>query len=122
MARIAMLGTGFIGMFYTQTLRGNRSRDQVVTVYSRTAERTEKFARLKLQNMCFAEIPKRRMSDGKRHTTVFGNVHAMKDQSPIQNHIVTHVCPAGHRKEYTAILELREAHESLSDIREGLRP
>ena len=44
MARIAMLGTGFIGMFYTKALRGNRSRDQVVTVYSRTAERAEKFA------------------------------------------------------------------------------
>jgi predicted dehydrogenase len=39
-----MLGTGLIGMFYTKSLHGNRSRDRVVTVYSRTAERAEKFA------------------------------------------------------------------------------
>jgi predicted dehydrogenase len=39
-----MLGTGLIGMFYTMTLHGNRSRDRVHTVYSRTAERAEKFA------------------------------------------------------------------------------
>jgi len=31
-------------MFYTMTLHGNRSRDRVHVVYSRTAERAEKFA------------------------------------------------------------------------------
>ena len=39
MAKITMLGTGLIGTFYTQTLHGLRSRDRVVNVYSRSAER-----------------------------------------------------------------------------------
>jgi predicted dehydrogenase len=44
MARITMLGTGLIGTFYTQTLHGLRSRDRVVNVYSRSAERARAFA------------------------------------------------------------------------------
>jgi predicted dehydrogenase len=44
MAKVTMLGTGLIGMFYTMTLHGNRSRDQVQVVYSRTAERAKQFA------------------------------------------------------------------------------
>ena len=44
MHNIAMLGTGFIGMFYTMTLHGQRSRDRVQVVYSRTEERAKRFA------------------------------------------------------------------------------
>ncbi len=44
MAKITMLGTGLIGAFYTQTLHGLRSRDRVVNVYSRSAERAKAFA------------------------------------------------------------------------------
>jgi predicted dehydrogenase len=44
MHKITMLGTGLIGMFYTQTLHGQRGRDRVHTVYSRTAERAQQFA------------------------------------------------------------------------------
>lgn len=44
MHKITMLGTGLIGMFYTMTLHGNRSRDQVAMVYSRSKERAEQFA------------------------------------------------------------------------------
>jgi len=44
MAKISMLGTGLIGSFYTQTLHGLRSRDRVVNVYSRSAERAKTFA------------------------------------------------------------------------------
>ena len=44
MLKITMLGTGLIGMFYTQTLHGQRGRDRVHTVYSRTAERAQQFA------------------------------------------------------------------------------
>ena len=40
-----MLGTGLIGMFYTMTLHGQRSRDRVTMVYSRSAERAEAFAK-----------------------------------------------------------------------------
>src|SRR4051794_24573958 len=40
-----MLGTGLIGLFYTQTLHGKRGRDRVDLVYSRSAERAEAFAR-----------------------------------------------------------------------------
>jgi predicted dehydrogenase len=38
-----MLGTGLIGDFYTMTLHGQRNRDRVRVVYSRSAERGEAF-------------------------------------------------------------------------------
>ena len=41
--RISMLGTGLIGDFYTMTLHGQRGRDQVSVVYSRSAERGSAF-------------------------------------------------------------------------------
>ena len=41
--RVAMLGTGLIGDFYTMTLHGQRSRDRVEVVYSRSVERGEAF-------------------------------------------------------------------------------
>ncbi|MCB0144741.1 MAG: Gfo/Idh/MocA family oxidoreductase [Caldilineaceae bacterium] len=41
---VTMLGTGLIGMFYTQALHGQRNRDRVVSVYSRRAERARDFA------------------------------------------------------------------------------
>src|SRR4051794_37403223 len=40
-----MLGTGLIGLFYTRTLHGQRNRDRVEVVYSRSQERAEAFAR-----------------------------------------------------------------------------
>ncbi|MBX2946104.1 MAG: Gfo/Idh/MocA family oxidoreductase [Cyclobacteriaceae bacterium] len=43
MTRIAMLGTGFIGRFYTDSLHGYRSKDKVVSVYSRKDESVKKF-------------------------------------------------------------------------------
>lgn len=39
-----MLGTGLIGMFYTMALHGQRGRDRVSVVYSRSAERAKAFA------------------------------------------------------------------------------
>lgn len=44
MSKITMLGTGFISRFYTMSLHGNRSRDQVHVVYSRSEERGRQFA------------------------------------------------------------------------------
>jgi predicted dehydrogenase len=41
--RVAMLGTGLIGDFYTMTLHGQRGRDRVEVVYSRSVERGETF-------------------------------------------------------------------------------
>lgn len=43
--KVAMLGTGLIGMFYTMTLHGQRSREQVAVVYSRQQSRAQEFAR-----------------------------------------------------------------------------
>src|SRR6266542_2832785 len=43
--RVTMLGTGLIGLFYTRTLHGQRNRDRVHVVYSRSQERAEAFAR-----------------------------------------------------------------------------
>lgn len=40
-----MLGTGLIGLFYTRTLHGQRNRDRIEVVYSRSQERAEAFAR-----------------------------------------------------------------------------
>ncbi|MCB0669299.1 MAG: Gfo/Idh/MocA family oxidoreductase [Saprospiraceae bacterium] len=42
---ITMLGTGLIGTFYTMCLHGQRSRDRVKAVYSRSQERADLFAR-----------------------------------------------------------------------------
>ena len=41
---ITMLGTGLIGEFYTMTLHGQRSRDRVQVVYSRSEDRGSAFA------------------------------------------------------------------------------
>lgn len=41
---VAMLGTGLIGDFYTRTLHGQRGRDRVATVYSRSEERGKAFS------------------------------------------------------------------------------
>ena len=41
---ITMLGTGLIGDFYTMTLHGQRGRDRVRVVYSRTADRGAAFS------------------------------------------------------------------------------
>jgi predicted dehydrogenase len=43
--RVTMLGTGLIGLFYTRTLHGRRTRDRVQVVYSRSEERARAFAR-----------------------------------------------------------------------------
>ena len=41
--RVSMLGTGLIGLFYTRTLHGQRNRDRVHVVYSRSEERAKSF-------------------------------------------------------------------------------
>lgn len=43
--KICMLGTGLIGTFYTMCLHGQRSRDRVQVVYSRTQARADTFAK-----------------------------------------------------------------------------
>lgn len=43
--KIAMLGAGFIGDFYTNTLHSLRSGDRVVLVYSRSEDKAEAFAK-----------------------------------------------------------------------------
>ncbi len=42
--KIAMLGTGLIGRFYTMSLLKYRGKEQVVVAYSRRAEQAQKFA------------------------------------------------------------------------------
>ena len=42
--RIAMLGAGFIGRFYADSIVGLRSRDTITSVYSRTEASARKFA------------------------------------------------------------------------------
>ncbi len=44
MAKIAMLGSGFIGRFYAESIHGQRSRDKVVAIYARKEESAKKFA------------------------------------------------------------------------------
>jgi len=43
--KIAMLGSGFIGRFYADSLQGYRSKDKIVTIYSRREESAQKFAK-----------------------------------------------------------------------------
>lgn len=42
--KIAMLGSGFIARFYADSIQGYRSKDKIVSVYSRTEESAKKFA------------------------------------------------------------------------------
>lgn len=42
--KISMLGSGFIGRFYADSLQGYRSKDKVVSIYSRREESAKKFA------------------------------------------------------------------------------
>lgn len=44
MANIAMLGSGFIGRFYAESIHGQRSRDRVVAIYARSEKNAKKFA------------------------------------------------------------------------------
>ncbi len=44
MRRITMLGAGLIGMFYTLSLHGNRSRDKVHVLFSRSEKRAKESA------------------------------------------------------------------------------
>lgn len=50
--KIAMLGSGFIGRFYADSLQGYRSKDKIVSIYSRKEESARKFA--KDYNVAFA--------------------------------------------------------------------
>lgn len=45
MQRIAMLGSGFIGRFYADSLQGYRSKDKIVSIYSRREESARQFAK-----------------------------------------------------------------------------
>jgi predicted dehydrogenase len=42
--RVSMLGSGFIGRFYADSIQGLRSRDNIVSIYSRREESAKKFA------------------------------------------------------------------------------
>ncbi len=42
--KIAMLGSGFIGRFYAEAIVSNRSKDTIVSIYSRREETGQKFA------------------------------------------------------------------------------
>lgn len=44
MLRIAMLGSGFIGRFYADSIHGQRSKDKIVSIYARREENAKKFA------------------------------------------------------------------------------
>lgn len=45
MQNIAMLGSGFIGRFYADSIHGQRGRDRVTAIYARREESAQKFAR-----------------------------------------------------------------------------
>jgi predicted dehydrogenase len=44
MIKLAMLGSGFIGRFYADSIQGYRSQDKIVSIYSRKEESAKKFA------------------------------------------------------------------------------
>jgi predicted dehydrogenase len=44
MKRIAMLGSGFIGRFYADSMQGQRSKDKILSIYARREESAKKFA------------------------------------------------------------------------------
>src|SRR5690606_41512738 len=46
MRKIAMLGSGFIGRFYADSIQGLRSKDKITSIYSRREESARKFAEI----------------------------------------------------------------------------
>lgn len=44
MAKVAMLGSGFIGRFYADSIQRSRSMDKIVSIYSRREKSAKKFA------------------------------------------------------------------------------
>ncbi len=44
MRKIAMLGSGFIGRFYAESIHGQRSKDKIVSIYARKEDNAKKFA------------------------------------------------------------------------------
>src|SRR5690625_368824 len=44
MRKVAMLGSGFIGRFYADSIVGLRSKDKIVSIYSRSEANARKFA------------------------------------------------------------------------------
>ena len=42
--KLAMLGSGFIGRFYAESIQGQRTRDRIVSIYSRRETSAKKFA------------------------------------------------------------------------------
>ena len=44
MIRIAMLGSGFIGRFYADSIQGQRSKDKIISIYARKEQNAKKFA------------------------------------------------------------------------------
>jgi predicted dehydrogenase len=44
MRKLSMLGSGFIGRFYADSIQGYRSKDKIVSIYSRREESAKKFA------------------------------------------------------------------------------
>jgi predicted dehydrogenase len=45
MRKLAMLGGGFIGRFYTDSIQGYRNKDKVVSIYARREETATQFAK-----------------------------------------------------------------------------
>jgi predicted dehydrogenase len=69
--KVTMLGTGLIGLFYTQTLHSKRGRDRVDLVYSRTPERAEAFARDNGVPRATTDLEEA-IADGETDTVVVG--------------------------------------------------
>ena len=44
MVKLAMLGSGFIARFYADSILGQRSKDKIVSIYSRKEENARSFA------------------------------------------------------------------------------
>lgn len=44
MLKIAMLGSGFIGRFYADSIQGYRNQDKIISIFSRREESAKKFA------------------------------------------------------------------------------
>ena len=45
MAKVCILGGGFIGRFYAESLCGRRGKDEVKVIYARRKETAERFAK-----------------------------------------------------------------------------
>ena len=79
--KVSMLGTGLIGLFYTRTLHGQRNRDRVHVVYSRSEERAEAVLRATTTSRSGRPTSKQAIAHPETDTVVIGLPNQLHEEA-----------------------------------------